>query len=156
MIPNFPPHIQQTLDDAIVEQSRIDWINALKGFLTMKWSDLSSMTILNQTKRDTSAGRSRTHQVLKTPATMTRSLWLGRNDALHQTQETADSLVYTAESAELRRYHSHPELIPSSDQHYCATPLSQLLRSRRSADVGYAGFAQRELIISAMEINKQE
>ena len=90
------------------------------------------MSLLTQTKLDPSAGRSRTHQALKAIATMTRSFWLGHNDAVHKAQETVDSLAYNAESAELRRYHSNPNLLTASDQHYCATSLSRLLSSRPS------------------------
>jgi hypothetical protein len=132
LLPNFPPHMKQTLADALSEQTKIGWIPALQGFLSKQWSVLASMSLLTQTKLDPSAGRSRTHQALKATATLTRSLWLGRNDALHKAQETVDSLAYNAESAELRRYHANPHLLPVSDQHYTATSLSRLLTSRPS------------------------
>jgi hypothetical protein len=101
ILPNFPPHMQDTLDAAISEQNTIGWMCATKGFLSKKWSDLAATTLLNQTKLDPSAGRSRTHKALQALPIMTRSICLGRNDALHKTQETADSLTYNVESAEL-------------------------------------------------------
>jgi hypothetical protein len=74
---------------------------AIKGFLSKKWLDLAAMTLLNQTKLDSSASRSRTHKALQALSIMTQSIWLGQNDALNKSQETADSLTYNAESAEL-------------------------------------------------------
>jgi hypothetical protein len=105
---------------------------ALQGFLSIHWNTLAAMSLLDHDKFEHIAGKSRTHKALIGTASFTRSIWLGRNDALHKEKETEDSLVYSAESAEMRHYHTHPQQLPASDRHYCSTPLSTLIRSRPS------------------------
>ena len=64
---------------------------------------------------------------------MVRDLWLGRNEILHQHQDDKDQTIYSMESAELQFYHSNPNLVPTSDQHYCRNiTLNKLLKSRPS------------------------
>jgi hypothetical protein len=38
LLPYFPSHMQQTLDDALSEQTRIGWIPALQRFFSKQWS----------------------------------------------------------------------------------------------------------------------
>jgi hypothetical protein len=66
--------------------------------------------------------------------TFTQAICLGRNDALHKEKETAGKIVYSAESAEIRHFHSNPKLLPASDAHYCnnITLEDRIIRSRPS------------------------
>ena len=124
--------MRETLDLTIQTQTLIGWLPALQGFLSIHWSTLAAMSLLDRDKLEPKAGKSRTHKALLATALFTRSIWLGRNDALHKQKETEDSLVYSAESAEIRHYHIHPQQLPTSDRHYCSTLLSTLIRSRPS------------------------
>ena len=132
-LPNFPPHLLETLNAAIEEQTCIGWSAAMKGFFSRKWLHLSSANLINHDKLEMKAGRHRLQKVLHALQDFTRTIWLGRNDALHQDKETAQTAVYSAESAEIRHYHSNPKLLPASDAHYCTnTTLDRIIRSRPS------------------------
>jgi hypothetical protein len=131
-LPSFPMYMRETLDLAIQTQTLIGWLPAIQGYLSIHWNRLSAMSLIDHGKMEPSAGNSRTHKALLALKTFIRSLWLGRNNALHTTKEHEESKTYSMESAEMRHYHSNPTQLPSSDQHYCATPLATLLRSRPS------------------------
>ncbi len=127
----YPQRYHDPLMTAISAQANIGWHHLSRGFLTSAWRDLAS---LHQTKstQDSSRGHSRILQALSDLHAFTRSLWEGRNDALHLARDTADAAIYSVESAELRHYHSNPHLLPASDQHYCSKSLDQLLRGSPS------------------------
>jgi hypothetical protein len=128
----FPTHMVPLLEVALQEQSKIGWHHLLLGFLTSTWQHLSASDHHVVDRLDTAAGKHRIQQTLNALFTFTRSLWLGRNDILHKDQDTVDQTIYSMESAELRHYHANPNLLPTSDQHYCSLPLQRLLRSRPS------------------------
>ena len=133
-LPNFPPHLISTLNKAIDEQQTcIGWSAAMKGFLSRQWFHLTSANLLNHDKFELKAGRHRTQKALHALQDFTRDIWLGRNDALHKDKETVDTVVYSAESAEIRHFHSNPKLLPASDAHYCKNiTLDRIIRSRPS------------------------
>ena len=132
-LPTLPKFLVEPLQQAILEQTHIGWQAALKGFLSLAWLRMASINQLNHDKLDHKAGRHRIHKALNALQDFARAIWLGRNDALHQDKETSDSQVYSAESAEIRHYHSNPTLLPASDGHYCDNvTLNRLLQSRPS------------------------
>ena len=90
--------------------------------------------MINHTRQDRSAGCYRTQKTITYLYEFTRSIWLGRNDALHRDKETSGTLIccYSAESAESRHYHTNPQLIPTSHSHYCTNvTLDCIIQSRR-------------------------
>ena len=133
-LPNLPKFLAEPLHQAIVEQTHIGWQGAaLKGFLSLTWLCMSPINQLNHEKLDHKTGRHRIHKALHALQDFARAIWLGRNDPLHQDKETADTQVYSAESAEIRHYHSHPKLLPANDAHYCNNvTLNRLIQSRPS------------------------
>jgi hypothetical protein len=114
----LPSHMRETFDLAIQTQTLIGWLPAFQGFLSTHWHTLAATSL--------------SAHALLAIAIFTRTIWLGRNDALHKKTETEDSLIYSTESAEIRHYHANPNILPASDRHYCSTPLSTLIRSRPS------------------------
>jgi hypothetical protein len=130
--PKFPEHLCALLQEAIEEQTLIGWHNLLLGYLTTKWTLLAAADEIRQDKFKMEAGTSRTHRSLQSLFTFTREIWLGRNEVLHRDKEQNDSKVYSVESAELRYFHSNPNLLPSADKHYCQISLQRLLGSRPS------------------------
>ena len=129
----FPPHLNDTLQTAIDEQTLIGWHQLLLGYISKKWPLLAAMDTPNMGKTTLSAERSRTHTALKAMTLMVRELWIGRNEILHQHEDEADQQVYSLESAEIRHFQTNPTLIPTSDQHYCNNiSLNKLLRSQPS------------------------
>ena len=128
----FPEHMRQLLEEAMTEQATIGWHHMILGYLSNKWQELSASDRHPFNKSEPPAGKHRIQQILKALSGFTRALWLGRNDVLHKEKDSDDRKVYSIESAELRHYHTNPHLLPSTDQHYCATPLRRLLQSRPS------------------------
>ncbi|KAI2511591.1 hypothetical protein MHU86_2845 [Fragilaria crotonensis] len=125
----FPDHLYETLHEAIEEQTLIGWHHLLLGYTSKKWLLLASMDTPKVGQINLSAGRSRTQVALGATTLMVRDLWLGRNEILHQHQDDKDQTIYSMESAELRHYHSNPNLVPTSDQHYCRNiTLNKLLK----------------------------
>ena len=128
----LPSHMRETFNFEIQTQTLIGWLPAFQGFLSTHWHTLAATSLSAHDQLEPPAGKSRTHKALLAIAIFTRTIWLGRNDALHKKTETEDSLIYSAESAEIRHYHANPNILPASDRHYCSTPLSTLIRSRPS------------------------
>jgi hypothetical protein len=118
---------------AIEEQTLIGWHQLLLGYISKKWLLLATMDTPHIGTMTLSAGQSRTHKALKALTLMVRELWLGRNKVLHIYTDKANQTIYSLESAAIRHFHSTPNLIPTSDQHYCQNiTLNKLLRSRPS------------------------
>ena len=62
---------------------------------------------------------------------MVHELWLGRHEVPYQHKKDKDQEIYSMESAELCHYHSNPNLIQTSEQHYCHnTTVNKLLQSQ--------------------------
>jgi hypothetical protein len=129
-LPKLSPTMQAILVKAIEQQSIIEWPAAMKGYLSIQWLHLASVD--GTLSAITPVGRHRTQKSISALFEFSRSLWVGRNDALHSDQDQEDALVYSAESAELHHFHSDPSLLPHTDRHYCAISLNRLLQSRPS------------------------
>ena len=127
-----PTSHQEAISQAINDQSQIGFPHILRGFLATSWQTLASVHVNDPTKIENSKGRHRIQQALNSLHEFTREVWLGRNAALHEHNDTADALIYTAESAELRHFHADPSLLPSSDRHYLNLSLNKLLQSNPS------------------------
>lgn len=117
---------------ALDNQQIMGWLHLLRGFTSLSWLQLASIKTLDSTTYDSKRGDHRMHTLLQALHLFTRSLWLGRNDALHNTKETTDAVKYTADSSEIRHYFENPNLLPAEDRHYCSHNLTKLLRSRPS------------------------
>ena len=129
---HFPARYHEVIYDSIREQTHIGWHHLLHGFLSLSWLRLASFNQLSEEKPDIKRGHHRTQKTLQALHEFTRAMWLGRNDALHKTQDTVTAIRYSAESTEIRHYHADPLLLPAEDRHYCSHNLGQLLRSRPS------------------------
>jgi hypothetical protein len=127
-----PTHHQETISQAISEQSRIGFQHILRGFLATSWTTLASVHLADTTQTENSKGQHRIRQALHSIHEFTREIWLERNAALHEHKDTADAIIYTAESAELCHYHADLTLLPPSDRHYCNISLNKLLQSNPS------------------------
>ena len=109
------------------------WLHFLTGFTSLSWLHLASINALDSQKSDRKRGEHRLHTLLQALHTFTRSLWLGRNEALHSTnKETTDAVKFNADSAEIRHYFNNLNMRPAEDRHYCAHNMTKLLRSRPS------------------------
>lgn len=119
----FPQSVRESISIAVSDQHLIGWDNALTGFLAVSWNNVAC-----QGNRPTWEAERSTQAGIQGLLKRAKSLWVGRNQALHGSKEQELSKVYTVESAAIRYYHSRPHLLATGDRHYCQRPLLQILR----------------------------
>ena len=128
---HLEPHMITILQDALDEQHRIGWINAIRGFLSKKWKLLASTHMDNKNApANTQDGTRRIGTIIQRIEAFVKTKWEGRNNALHKHSHDEVEKFRTLEAAEIRHFHTQPHLLPVGDQHYCNGPLVKLLRSR--------------------------
>jgi hypothetical protein len=71
------------LQDALRDQARLGWGNALRGFFCKAWRETANHEFLNPNRRDTARGDSRMRAIIDATHDFTRLIWLSRNSALH-------------------------------------------------------------------------
>jgi Reverse transcriptase (RNA-dependent DNA polymerase) len=137
---HYPPDYIDLINTAIEEQTEIGWLNLFRGFFSRTWHVIASSYFSSEegayetTNRydiltNRHDGANRTHRVLKLLYSLTREIWLGRNDAMHGTENVQTMQRISALDQEITRYHSEPDLVLTSDQFYCETSLQRLLKS---------------------------
>jgi hypothetical protein len=128
---NYPSHIITILQQALDEQSKIGWINAIRGFLSTKWRQLAASHMSNpEALPQEQEGHRRMSIAIHRIQDFVRTRWEGRNEALHQINQDNTAANITLEAAEISHYFNQPHLLPVGDQHYCSGSLTKLLRSR--------------------------
>jgi hypothetical protein len=132
-IAKLPDRYCSLIEDAIRDQQIIGWQHIMRRFLATLWTSHVSSHQTNVEKVTVKLGHICIQQsALSALHAHTRNIWLGRNEILHVDKDTKDAAIYTAESAELRHYHSSPTSPPSSDRHYCQVSLNKLLQCEPS------------------------
>lgn len=127
------PHMMEILQSAITEQSQIGWLNMIRGFQSKQWRNLASTHMRDDSvPKQHTDGNQRISTVLQRINSFVKSIWQGRNDALHKSDKADDRLYQSLESAEIRHYFMQPHLLAAQDRHYCTGTLLQLLRHRPS------------------------
>ena len=126
---HFPRHLLPYITDSLRSQAEIGWHQAIKGYISTHWTILASLSMEPTAGPDNTAAGRRIKAILRGFHDHTRRLWLHRNSVLHSTdaQEMAD--IRSQEIAEIKYYHSNPNLLLSTDQHHCNRSLSRLLSS---------------------------
>ena len=122
----FPPHFHDIASHALSQQQSIGWTHALKGYLSKQWGAMAQFD-MHSTKRDQRKGAQRMRSILTAISSHIRRLWMARNDCLHSKKDKDLDSIRSAESAEIRYYHSRPHLLRMADQHYCLRPLDRIL-----------------------------
>ena len=107
------------------------WDYAMKGYLSTTWSLLAQMGMSSPT-RDLRTGDQRIRSLLRCVHGHTRRPWLSRNSVLHSDSDATMADIRSQEVSEIKFYHSHPELLLSSDQHLCQRSLTRLLSGSAS------------------------
>ena len=128
----YPERFHDTLEKAIADQQKIGWRNVMKGYLSVEWQQALSMTLYDNDTTQEGRGPFYIKQILKAVYTTTRQLWLARNQELHGESTKELDKIRSAETAEIKEYYQHPELIPAADRHYCERPLATLLEKNPS------------------------
>jgi hypothetical protein len=117
---NYHQQYHSHLAAAFDAQQKIEWLHLIHGFLATAWQELAAISMLHPTTPENPRGHHRIQQALKALHLFTWTLRLGRNEALHHEQDTEAAKTYSAESAELRFFHSDPQFLKQQEQHYCA------------------------------------
>lgn len=133
-VSEFPEQFSDMIDIALNEQITIGWQSAAQGFFSHQWASLSEAGVLtnNGTKQE-GKGAQTMSTISKAVHELSRSLWLARNEVLHGDNSLAMQQIRSEELAEIRELHSHPELLPVGDRHYCEGSLDLLLRKSPSS-----------------------
>jgi hypothetical protein len=124
---DYDTRFTNLLRDAIQSQACIGWGNALKGFSSKSWREIASQDSHNPTRLDSMQGEFRLRSIIDATHKFTRSIWLSRNSAFHDTAEVEIRSNCDTEIAEIKHYHSMPHLFPLHDQHYCSRSLEILI-----------------------------
>ena len=119
---------------AIMDQTMIGWLNAVRGFISQSWLTLASHTYQCEsgqavTRQD---GKHNIQLALKALHFLSTEIWAGRNEILHNHQNQGIILQQNLVDATITRYHSEPDSLLHHDAHYCTTSLTRLLRSSPS------------------------
>jgi hypothetical protein len=132
---NIIPTAYSTLvQQAILDQTTIGWIHAVRGFLSKSWLQLASSSLHRDSDHVShrNDGGNSLQLVLKALHFLSTEIWAGRNDILHGHKQTAVTLQQTLVDAAITRYHSESDLLLHDDSHYCTQSLARLLRSSSS------------------------
>ena len=135
----YPARFHDTLEKAIEDQAKIGWHNAMKGYLSTEWQHALSLAIYDNDNNQEGKGPFFTRKNQRALYNATRQLWLARNQALHGESTKDLDKIRSVETAKIKEYYKHPELIPAADRHYCERPLDTLLKKIHRPDDG--GFA---------------
>jgi hypothetical protein len=132
-VEHFPPHLHDSIHQAISSQERIGWKHLLNGFLSTAWRSLAHQDMLSATKSDQPKGLQRLRTCISAIHIFTRTLWLARNSVLHEeTQINNLNTARTAEQVEVSYYHQRPQLLRFDDRHLCDRSLNKLLSGSSS------------------------
>ena len=110
---------------ALEDQAALGWLSCIKGFFSTRITVARLSMHSPTTEMD--AGLTWLRHIINSLHLFTTSLWKGRNDSLHHQDETRLRSSNRQEDLEITHFYNRPELLSTSDQHYCARPLSQIL-----------------------------
>ena len=126
----YPPKYAELIRKAIHAQTQIGWLNLMKGYIATTWHELASTYFSypedEPTYRDD--GSHRVARALSCIQILTHTIWIERNNALHNTKEAEIRRQRTTLDAEIAKYHADTAALPAADRHYCNTRLDTLLR----------------------------
>ncbi|KAI2501345.1 hypothetical protein MHU86_13143 [Fragilaria crotonensis] len=123
----FPSKFRLGLQQALQDQDKLGWEQAIKGFVSVEWRHLLTLGMGDNESEPARVGMQRLRFVLKTFSQLASSLWTARNQA-HGTTEEGMKAIRQEEVAEISRMYQQPELISATDRHYCEQPLSAILK----------------------------
>ena len=129
----FPVNNHELMEEAMREQTQIGWKAATRGFFSKKWILLAELSSHEGATQQEGKGAQTMQKISKAIHAMSRALWLARNEALHGDQSHELQIIRNSDIAEMRNFHSNPDLLPAGDRHYCEGSFEQLLRKSPSS-----------------------
>ena len=115
----FSQHTINLIRAAKDEQHRIGWHNAARGFLSSKWETLAALHPTSHLHVQAQDGRRRIINLIHDIYTTTTTIWLARNNVLHDRAQTDVQRNYDLEAIEITNLHSNPSTIPLHDRYHC-------------------------------------
>ena len=125
----YPSYMHSAITIALTDQGRIGWLSCLKGFLSSTWTRVATMSMTDSTTVHSDTGTQRLRLIITSLHQLTRSLWLERNESMHQTSNRATLKLTRVEDLEIQHYHERPETLAPGDRHYCERSLPSLLKA---------------------------
>jgi hypothetical protein len=122
----LPKLRESVVAKAIMDQFKIGWEAALKGYLSVEWRHIASFGIQGEELQDGS-GLQAIKTILKAFHEFTQSIWKARNNVLHKSQDMDMKKISQAEITEIIELYGNPELVPAGDRHQCEQPLRNLI-----------------------------
>ena len=113
------------INAALEDQAAFGWLLCIKGFFSTRWITVARLS-MHSHNIEIDAGSARLCHIINSLHLLTTSLWKGRNDSLHRQDETRLRSSNRREDLDITHFYNRPELLSTSDQHYCARPLSQI------------------------------
>ena len=123
----YPVHLHPSIRDALADQADIEWLSGLKGFLRNRWITVASLS-MHAPASSLDVGSGRLRHILKSLHIFTTALWKGRNKSLHGQANTNQRSINRQQDLEITHFYNRPEFLSVTDQHYCARPLSEILK----------------------------
>ena len=115
----FPCHLHDYILAALESQSRIGWEEALSGFLSKRWSILSSLDMNTPNKTDTALGVRYMRACISSIHGHSQRMWLARSGVLRSNDDDQLKTIRSAEAAKIRELYLQPHLLRIGDRHYC-------------------------------------
>jgi hypothetical protein len=114
---------------ALRQQESIGWLSCFKGFLSTHWKIFASMSMEDPNSSTGDTGTCRLRHIMMSLHELSLALWKGRNDTVNRDDITTDQRLHRREDLEIQHYYDHPEMLSTTDHHYCERPLQKILRS---------------------------
>jgi hypothetical protein len=126
----YPSYMRSDILEALTDQAQIGWFSCLKGFLSAKWTQVATLSMTDGHTFHFDTGTRRLRLVMTSLHALSKALWKGRNDCMHQMSNRETLRLTRVEDLEIQHYYAQPELLAPEDRHYCEQrPLSTLLKS---------------------------
>ncbi|KAI2493658.1 hypothetical protein MHU86_20873 [Fragilaria crotonensis] len=151
----YDPKFTSMLQDAIRDQARIGWGNALRGFFCKAWRETANHDFHAPNRLEIARGDARMRSIIEATHEFTRLTWLSRNSALHAKADDDVRATRDSEIAEIKLYHSMPHLLPLHDQHYCSGSLAKLLSGSASTRRRWLRVVKQSMAAHARDGSRQ-
>jgi hypothetical protein len=122
--------IQVAIDRVMASQHQIGWVNFFRGFVSIDWEHISSMshiTLSTLDERSTHADKLLS-EVISAAQDYTLAIWKSRNSVLHEVGSDSLAIVHAALNKSISQLYSLKSSLSPILQSYFTLPLEDRLR----------------------------
>ncbi|KAI2500974.1 hypothetical protein MHU86_13519 [Fragilaria crotonensis] len=134
----FPSKFRLGLQQALQDQDKLGWEQAIKGFVSVEWRHLLTLG-MGITRANWREWGCKTAVRAEDFQSISIIIVDGEESSVTGQQREGMKAIRQEEVAEIKRMYQQPELISATDRHYCEQPLSAILKkspaSRRLAQI---------------------